>query len=60
MDELENLKNHIYDFSVALSAKQPKVIHKKKVLQLDRFDGAWVYDLWDFLQKTALANNLNR
>ena len=60
MDELENLKNRIYDFAVALSAKQPAggVLHKKKVLQLDRFDGAWIYDLWDFLQKTALANNL--
>ena len=60
MDELENLKNRIYDFSVALSAKQPRVLHKKKVLQLDRFDGAWIYDLRDFLQKTALANDLTK
>ena len=58
MNEVENLVERIYNLSSTLSSRSMVVIEKDDVLQLDRFDGEWIYDLRDFLEKTAEVNNL--
>ena len=58
MNEVEKLIERIYNFSSALSSKSISTIEKDNILQLDRLQGEWIYDLKDFLEKTAEKNNL--
>jgi len=58
MDEIESLTQRIYRFSTSLSSLSGRNIQKENILQLDRFDGKWIYDLRDFLQKTSEEHNL--
>ncbi len=59
MNKIENLTTQIFNFSSALASNNNLVIPaKQNVQQLDRFNGEWIYDLQDFLSKTAKLNNL--
>ena len=53
MDEIENLTQQIYQFNTAFASLSDKKNSTEHLQQLDRFDGKWVFDLKDFLQKTA-------
>ncbi len=58
MDEVENLTQQIYNFNASFASLSEKNISKERVLPLDRFNGEWIYDLHDFLQKISQENNL--
>lgn len=53
-DEIEPLATMIKDFFSSITFQS--LAEKENILELDRLNGEWIYDLNDFLKKTAQKN----